>query len=263
MPGLEEIPSYAEQVLDLPMDCQQPLSLDNGFEPTNLALFLTGMLVRNFSSVVFVLAGPMFNRWEDLSVSGRVALEFVCDELPWRPALSFQHFTKESLSGFLVSSPCDEDVENIAILIDFFQKVVLLDSDLHEDLIDVPDVAQAALFPPNFPSVFGSKLGTPEPDGLVGHHDSALSQQILDVAKAQSETVIEPHCATNDFCWEAMAVVEGIHPVIFSRAHQLDNAARTGRNREREVLKEPDLPLQGLSVSPTRRWRRSIPSGDE
>jgi len=52
-----------------------------------LAFLLSGVLVGNFSPVVFIFAGSMGNGWEDLSVGSRIAAELVGDELPRRLAL--------------------------------------------------------------------------------------------------------------------------------------------------------------------------------
>ncbi len=92
------IPTNSKQVLNLPVDGQQALRLGNRLESANLTFLLTSMLVRDLSSVVFVLTGPMLNRWKDLLVGGGIALEFICDQPPRGLALSFQHFAKESLS---------------------------------------------------------------------------------------------------------------------------------------------------------------------
>ena len=61
MSGFEEIPTHPEQVLNLTMDSQQALGLGNRFKSANLALLLTSVLVRDLSSVVLILTGPMLH----------------------------------------------------------------------------------------------------------------------------------------------------------------------------------------------------------
>ena len=117
MSGFEMIPTNSEQVLNLPVDGQQALRVGNRLESANLTFLLTSVLVRDLSSVVFVLTGPMLNRWKDLFVGGGIALEFICDQLPWWLPLALQHFAKEPLSSSLVSSLRDQNIENIAVLI--------------------------------------------------------------------------------------------------------------------------------------------------
>lgn len=52
MYGFEDIATRPEQVLDLAMDGQYALCLGNRFEPSNLALFLPSVLVRDLSPLV-------------------------------------------------------------------------------------------------------------------------------------------------------------------------------------------------------------------
>jgi hypothetical protein len=72
------------------------------------ALLLSGVLVRNFSSVVFTLASSMVDGWKDDSVGGRIASKLVGHELPRWPTLLFQDLAKEALSGPLVSATGDQ-----------------------------------------------------------------------------------------------------------------------------------------------------------
>ena len=216
-----------EQILNLTMDRQQALGVGHRFESANLAFLLTSVLMRDLSSVVFVLPSSMLNRWKDLLVSGGIALEFICDQLPRRLALSLQHFAKEPLSSSLVSAFRNEDVEDITVLINCSPKVVLLTLDLHEDLIDMPDVAQSAPFPSDCACVTRPELRTPGADSLVGDDDAALGQQVFDVSKAEREAMVEPDPVTDDFCWETMAFVERVHLHIFPHPEQLDRAKAT------------------------------------
>ena len=59
-----------------------------------------------------------------------------------------------------------------------------LASDLHEDLIQVPNIAQPILAPLELPCLLRSELPTPLPDGLVGDDDYPLREEFFDVPKA-------------------------------------------------------------------------------
>jgi len=54
----------------------------------------------------------------------------------------------------------------------------------------VPDVAESALPSPQSARVSGSKLPTPGSNGFVGYLDAPLRKKILDVSKAQRETMV-------------------------------------------------------------------------
>ena len=67
----------SEQVVNSVVDREKSLNLCRRFEATHLASLLPGVLVGDFSSVVFVLRGSMCDRWKDLSVRSRAASKLV------------------------------------------------------------------------------------------------------------------------------------------------------------------------------------------
>ena len=97
-----------------------------------------------------------------------IALELVRDKLPRRFALSLQHFAKESFSSSLVPTFGHQNIQDITVLINRSPQVELLSLNLHEQLIDVPDVAQTALLLSDRAGVAWPELQTPEADALVG-----------------------------------------------------------------------------------------------
>ncbi len=60
----------------------------------------------------------------------------------------FQGLTKEALSGSTISMLGDQHIDHLSILIDGSPKIEALTWDGDEEFIDVPDVAQCALFSP-------------------------------------------------------------------------------------------------------------------
>ena len=56
----------------------------------------------------------------------------------------------------------------------------------------------------------------PAPDGLIGDHDPAFRQQILDVAEAQREPNIEPDRVLDDFGREPVPLFSS-SPWLFDR----------------------------------------------
>ena len=119
-----------------------------------------------------------------------VAAKLVGYESSRYPALTFQQFAEEALSRSTVSAALDQDVDRIAVLIHGSPQVVALTLDRDEEFIQVPGVAQTTL--PSFQgsSVSRAEFATPLPNRLVGDNDTALSQQILDVAEAEGEPVM-------------------------------------------------------------------------
>lgn len=181
MSCFEMVPANSEQILNLTVDGKESLSLLNRLEPSHLPLLFPGMLMRDFSPVVLVLTRSMLNRGENLTMGSRIAPESVSDQLPRSFTLALQHFAKKAFSSLLFSSLRHQNVENITVLIHCSPKVELLSLNLHEQLIDVPDVAQSALLLSDRARVSCPEFLTPEADCLVGDDDPSFGQRILDV----------------------------------------------------------------------------------
>ena len=79
----------------------------------------------------------MGHGWENLSVGGRIAAKLVGHELPGRPPLVFQHLAKEAFSGSLVSAVCDQDIEDISILVNGSPKIMAFAADCDEHFVHV------------------------------------------------------------------------------------------------------------------------------
>ena len=86
---------------------------------------------------------------------------------------------------------------------------------------------------------------TPLPNGLVGDRDPTLGQQVLGIAKAQTEAVVEPHGMTDDLGQESIAMIAGrgaTHPLTLPRPPQPDNAAVTASASDAaEMLVTPSV----------------------
>jgi hypothetical protein len=76
-----------------------------------------------------------------VTMSGRVASEFVSHQPPGRLALLLEKPAKEAGGGFPVPPCLDEDIQDLAILIHRSIQIPKLPGDTHEDFIDVPLVA--------------------------------------------------------------------------------------------------------------------------
>ena len=208
MDRFEVMPSYSEQVLNRAVDREKSLNLCRRLEATHLAFLLPGVLVRDFRSVIFVLPSSVGDGWEDLSVRGRIASELVGDELPGRPLLVFQNLTKEALSGSLVSVACDQDIEDVAILVHCSPKIMTFAADRDEHLVHVPDVSEATLSPPQRAGIRWSKLAAPGSNGFVGYGDATLREKVLHVAEAQREPMVQPDGMADDLGRKAVASIQ-------------------------------------------------------
>ena len=64
--------------------------------------------------------------------------------------------------------------------------------DRQEHLVEVPLVAESGLAAAQAGRVDVSELGAPLPDRLVGYYHAADHHELLDLAEAQREPVIQP-----------------------------------------------------------------------
>ena len=119
-----------------------------------------------------------------------------------------QHLTKEAFSGFPISSASYKNIDYVSILIDCSPQVVALTLDGDEEFIDVPDVAEPPLPPPQISSIGRTEFSTPVSDCFVGDKDSALREQVFYVSKAQGEPMVEPNSVADDFWRKTVASIE-------------------------------------------------------
>jgi len=92
--------------------------------------------------------------------------------------------------------------------------------DSHEDLIKVEGIAVPLMPTPKSLRVPGAEFDTPQSDRLVTDRDTAFSHQILDIAAAQIEAMIEPNNVLNDLGRKAVALIHrcrSFHPPIVAR----------------------------------------------
>jgi hypothetical protein len=59
-------------------------------------------------------------------------------------------------------------------------------------------IAESTLSSLQFPSVARAEFLTPLPDRLIGHDNSPLGEEILDIAEAQTEAMVRPDRIADD-----------------------------------------------------------------
>ena len=129
---------------------------------------------------------------------GAVTAEAIRDESPGYAATALQQPTEKSRGGMAISTWLQQDIDDLAILVDGPPEVLAPADDGNEQLVQMPRVAAEAGAPPEASSVGGAERLAPVPDGLVRHRDAALGQEILDVTEAEGEAVVEPDGVADD-----------------------------------------------------------------
>ena len=114
----EQVTADTEEVLHESVYREKPLRVRGGFESTHLSLALARRLMRDLRSIVLVLPGVANDGRHDRAVGRRIAAQLVRDQTVGRPALSFQDLAKEAHRGPAVAPRLDQDVEEVAVLVD-------------------------------------------------------------------------------------------------------------------------------------------------
>jgi hypothetical protein len=145
------------------------------------------------------------NRSERCSIT----LKLVRDDPKWCFALVSQQSLKESLGGTLIPTWLNENVNDIAVLIDRTPEVLLLAVDSHEEFVKVPAIAEASLLLLKTSCIVSAELPTPTSNGFIGDCDASFREKVFHIAEAHGETMIDPHGVTDDFRWKTVSVVTG------------------------------------------------------
>ena len=115
---------------------------------------------------------------------------------------------EESLGRLGVSPRLQVYIDDLAVLIHRSPQVVTLTGNLDEYFVDEERVAESGVLAPKSPRKMWAELVAPQPDRLVAHLDAAFGEQILDVAVAELETMVEPDRVLNDGGRKTVSSVE-------------------------------------------------------
>jgi len=164
--------------------------------------------MRDFCPIVFVLACSMDHGREDAPMCSGITPKLVGDQLPGCLSLMFQGPTKEAFGGSTISTFGNQHIYHVSILIDGPPQIAALTLDGDEEFIDVPNVAEPPLLPPQISSIGRTEFLTPVSDRFIRNNDSSLREQVFYVSKAQGEPMVEPNSVADDFRRKAMASVK-------------------------------------------------------
>ena len=93
------------------------------------------------------------------------------------------------------------------VLVDSAPQVMALAINRQEDLVQMPFIAWLGASTLQLIRVVLAKLQTPLADGFMGDVDPAFEQQLLHVAVAQGEAIIESDAMADDLPGEAVVLV--------------------------------------------------------
>src|SRR6478735_7222959 len=144
----------------------------------------------------------MLHRGHELAVCHLVAGELVSDDHPGHVPQALEQSAEELLCGHRVSARLDQNVEHGAVLVDRAPQVPLFAVDLDEHLIQVPFVARPRTTTAQLVRILLPEPLAPSPDRLIGHVETTFEHQLLHVAEAQREPVVQPDAMADDLGWK-------------------------------------------------------------
>ncbi len=167
--------------------------------------------MRVLSSVVGPRTPVVFCHKAYSSEGCRVRAKFVCHDPGGREALLLEQLLHQLLGGFGISLALDEDVQNLAFMVDGAPQPIALASDDDHHFVEVPVITGLRVGAAQIGGNDGSKLQEPSADGLVGDVQAPLGEHLLDIAEADSEPGVEPDRVADNFGREAVRLNRTIH----------------------------------------------------
>src|SRR6516165_3062058 len=135
---------------------------------------------------------PVVDPRQDVPFRRAVALQLIGDHHPWHVLQSLEQLTKELLGGFFMPAALHQNVEDVVVLVDSTPQVMTFAIDCEKHLIEMPFVPWLGASTLQPIRIILPKLQTPLADGFMGDVDAALKQELLHVAIAQGEAIVEP-----------------------------------------------------------------------
>src|SRR5215831_16255315 len=163
--------------------------------------------MRILTAVVEIATLAVFDPGQDLALGRAVALELIRDDHPWHVLQALEQLAKKLLRCLLVAAALHQNVENVIVLVHRTPEIMALPVDRQKDFIEMPLVPWLGASMLQLIGVVLAKLQTPLVDGLMGHVDAALEQDLLHVAVAQREAIIEPDAMADNLAGKAVIFV--------------------------------------------------------
>ena len=144
---------------------------------------------------------------------GGIRAQIVGDQLIGGEPAFFQEFAHQFQRGMLVSLGLDEHVEDLALAVDGAPQIDHAAGNLEINLVKMPSRVRLGATFAQICRDHRPEMVHPAPNRFVRDGDSALRQQIFNVAEAQSESKIQLDRLLNDRRREAITVVvDFLHP---------------------------------------------------
>ena len=144
----------------------------------------------------------------ELPEGSAVRAQLVSRHLFRREALLAEQLAHEPDSCALVSSALNQDLEDLALMIDRAPQVHMPAGDPDDHFVEMPAITRSRTAPSQSPGDRRSEFEHPTANALVGNVEPALGKQLLNIAIAQAEPEVQPDGMLDDDRREAMPTKE-------------------------------------------------------
>lgn len=150
------------------------------------------------SSIIEALVGPMVKVRRHIRLCCAIRTELVGDDPFGNKTIAFHKRDQRTPGRPFVTALLQDFFENETMLIDRTPEPELFSSALHDDFVQMPNIAGAGLAASQLAGDLRPELGDPAADGLIGNVDTTLKQHFLDFTQAQIEPLVKPNGVSND-----------------------------------------------------------------
>jgi hypothetical protein len=187
-----------ECVVDGGVNGQETLGGSGRFETLHLALAPSCRLMRILSPIVCTQAVVMASRQSNFGLRRAVRAQLVGHQHIGREALFLEQLAHQFHRCGSIAPSLHEQVENLAFVVNRAPKPELPPRDRHGHLIEMPPRGWPRASTPKFSGEQRPELQYPSPHRFVGDIQTALRQQIFDVAIAECEADVQPNGVPDD-----------------------------------------------------------------
>lgn len=153
-----------KQIVDPSVEREEALRLAARLESSHLAFALPGWLMRYLSAIVRILTRVVHGCRQNSTLRGPIAPKLVGDQSTRLFSLPFQHLAEEALGCSPIAARLNQNIDDISILVNGAPEILTFVVDPHEQLINVPGVAQTTFASFQRSLIAGSELQAPSPN---------------------------------------------------------------------------------------------------
>jgi hypothetical protein len=201
-----------EGIVNRTVNAEEALGGSSRLELLQLALASSDCLMQILRPIVCSLALLMVAGKSEMPEGSAVGAQLVGRHPGRREALFAEQLAHQLDGRRPVATTLDQDLEDLALVIDGTTQIHLLARDPDDHFVEMPAIARSRTAPSQSASDRRSEFEHPTANAFVGEAEATPGKQLLDIAIAQGEAKVQPHGVPDDDRRKTM-------PAIGDRSH--------------------------------------------